>query len=58
MAHEMSFIPKGTMIEETDGINRVTLTFPTLEDAIVFHQMLLSIADGEMELTLVKPGSR
>ena len=37
-AKTMLLIPKGTNIFEPDGINQVTLMFPTQDDAIVFYE--------------------
>jgi len=54
---EFAFVPKGTQIEEPDDINRVTLTFATQNDAIVFYEMLISLHNGELELRLGKPGT-
>ena len=37
---EIEIIPPGSLISEPDDINRVTITFPTKDDAILFFQVM------------------
>lgn len=44
----MLVIPKSTVIFESDDINRVTLMFPTKDDAIIFYEFFRELlAKGE-----------
>jgi hypothetical protein len=54
MADKITIIPAGTVIFEPDGINRVTLMFPTENDAIVFYEMVCEWLDGESLIRVQK----
>lgn len=43
-AQPMLAIPKGTVVFEPDGINRVSLMFPSQNDAIIFFEIVNAVA--------------
>lgn len=42
----MTVIPSGTVASSPDPIHRVTLMFPTADDAVVFFEWLLSVSES------------
>jgi hypothetical protein len=44
---EMEVIPKGTLLYAPDEIHRVTLQFPSENDAIIFYEWVKSVTGGK-----------
>lgn len=55
MSEEEDFtvFPENTIIYEPDEIGRVTIQFPTKDDAIIYHEFLRAFINNELTLEIV-----